>query len=109
MDSGYLDADILVSSLEKHTVTLVGPVLLDTSWQAKAEQGFTITDFTIDWKQQQVVCSVGKTSRLWIKTRNRHGKDVIHIKFNPGDCLACPSRALCTKSQIGSTNADVTS
>lgn len=73
VDSGYLDADILASSLEKHTVTLVGPVLLDTSWQAKAEQGFAITNFTIDWPQQQVVCPAGKTSRLWIKTYNRHG------------------------------------
>ncbi len=101
VDSGYLDAEILASSLEKHAVTLVGPVLLDTSWQAKAEQGFAITNFTIDWEQQQVVCPVGKTSRLWIKTCNRHGKDVIHIKFNPADCLACPSRERCTKAKSG--------
>jgi len=101
VDSGYLDAEILVSSLKNHAVTLVGPVLLDTSWQAKAEQGFAITDFTIDWPQHQVVCPIGKTSRLWIKTHNRHGKDVIHIKFNPGDCLACPSRVLCTKAKSG--------
>jgi len=101
VDSGYLDADILVQSVEEHAVTLVGPVLLDTSWQGKAEQGFAITDFTIDWFQQQVVCPVGKSSRLWIKTHNRHGKDVIHIKFNPSNCLACPSRALCTKAKSG--------
>jgi len=101
VDSGYLDAEILSSSLEKHAVTLVGPVLLDTSWQAKAEQGFAITNFTIDWSQQQVVCPVGKTSRLWIKTYNRHGKDVIHIKFNPADCLKCPSRERCTKAKSG--------
>ena len=101
VDSGYLDADIVVSSLEKHEVTLVGPVLVDTSWQAKAEQVFAITNFTIDGRQQQVTCPVGKNSRLWIKTHNRHGKDVIHIKFNPSDCLACPSREQCTKAKSG--------
>lgn len=101
VDSGYLDAEILVSSFQEHAVTLVGPVLLDTSWQAKAEQGFAITNFTIDWSQQQVGCPVGKSSRLWIKTYNRHGKDVIHIKFNPADCLACPSREQCTKAKSG--------
>ncbi|HEV2659457.1 MAG TPA: IS1182 family transposase [Ktedonobacteraceae bacterium] len=101
VDSGYLDAEILVSSLDDHAVTLVGPVLVDTSWQAKAEQGFAITNFAIDWEQQQVVCPVGKSSRLWIETHNRHGNNVIHIKFNPTDCLACPSRTLCTKAKSG--------
>ena len=101
VDAGYLDADLLVSSLEKHEVTLIGPVLPDTRWQAKAEQGFAITNFTIDWRQQQVTCPAGKSSRLWIKTHNRHGKDVIHIKFNPSDCLACPSREHCTKAKSG--------
>ena len=48
-----------------------------------------------------MTCPAGKSSRLWIKTHNRHGKDVIHIKFNPSDCLACPSREHCTKAKLG--------
>jgi transposase len=101
VDSGYLDAEVLVSSQEGHAITLIGPVAIDTSWQAKAEQGFAITHFTIDWAQQQVACPTGNTSRLWINTHDRHGKDVIHIKFNPADCQACPYRSLCTKAKSG--------
>ena len=36
-----------------------------------------------------------------IPTSDRHGKDVIHIKFNPTDCKACPSRGLCTQAKAG--------
>ena len=101
VDSGYLDAEVLVSSQMDHAITLIGPVAVDNSWQAKAEQGFAITHFTIDWVQQQVSCPTGNTSRLWINTHDRHGKDVIHIKFSPADCLACPCRSLCTKAKSG--------
>ena len=108
VDAGYLDAEVLVSSQQKHAITLIGPVAVDNSWQAQAEQGFDITHFTIDWSQRQVRCPMSKDSRLWINTHDRHGKDVIHIKFTPADCQACSCRSLCTKARIGSTHADVT-
>jgi transposase len=76
--------------------------------RAKAEQGFDVTHFTIDWQQQQVMCPTGQNSRLWINTPDRHGKDVIQIKFNPAACQECPCRILCTKARIGSTHADLT-
>lgn len=101
VDSGYLDAEVLVKSLHDHTVTLVGPVAVDNSWQAQEKQGFDSTHVTIDWQQRQVRCPIGKDSRLWINTHDRHGKDVIPIKFNPADCLACPCRTLCTKAKSG--------
>src|SRR5579859_3041532 len=80
---------------------LLDPLPLTLEGRAKAEQGFAITHFTIDWVQQQVACPTGNTSRLWINTHDRHGKDVIHIKFNPADCQACPCRSLCTKAKSG--------
>ncbi len=101
VDSGYLDAEVLVKSLHDHTVTLVGPVAVDNSWQAQEKQGFDSTHVTIDWQQRQVTCPIGKDSRLWINTHDRHGKDVIPIKFNPADCLARPCRTLCTKAKSG--------
>jgi transposase len=101
VDSGYLDAEVLVSSQQAHAITLIGPVAADNSWQAKAEQGFAITHFTIDWVQQQVVCPTGHISRCWTPTHDRHGKDVIHIKFDPKDCQICPSRPLCTQAKSG--------
>lgn len=101
VDSGYLDAEVLVSSHQTHAITLIGPVAADNSWQAKAEQGFAITHFTIDWMQRQVTCPTGNTSCCWTPTHDRHGKDVIHIKFDPKDCRNCPSRPLCTQAKSG--------
>ena len=101
VDSGYLDAEVLVSAEQRHKITLIGPVLADTSWQARDEHCFDKSQFSIDWQEQQVRCPQGKISRYWIPTYNRHGKDVIHIKFNPADCKVCPSRGLCTQAKAG--------
>ena len=35
----YVDADLLIDARAKHGIELVGPVRLDTSWQAKAGEG----------------------------------------------------------------------
>src|SRR6266487_2705084 len=101
VDSGYLNAEVLVSAEQRQKVTLIGPVAQDTSWQARDEHCFDKSQFSIDWQAQQVTCPQGKTSRYWIPTSDRHGKDVIHIKFNPADCKVCPSHGLCTQAQAG--------
>src|SRR6266536_4987711 len=101
VDSGYLDAEVLVSAEHRQKITLIGPVAADTSWQARDEHSFDKSQFSIDWQEQQVTCPQGKTSRYWIPTHDRHGKDVIHIKCNPQDCKVCPSRALCTQAKAG--------
>lgn len=101
VDSGYLDAEVLVSAERIQKITRVGPVPEDTSWQARDEYAFDKTQFSINWQAQQVTCSEGKTSRYWIPTYDRHGKEVIHIKFHPNDCHACPSRACCTQAKAG--------
>ena len=101
VDSGYLDAEVLVSAEQRQKMTLIGPVAADTSWQARDEHCFDKSQFSIDWQEQQVTCPQGKISRYWIPTYNRHGKDVIHIKFNPADCKVCPSRGLCTQAKAG--------
>ncbi len=82
-------------------LTLLGPVAADTSWQAQAATGFDATQFHVDWQPQKVICPVGKTNRCWTCTHDRHGKDVIHIKFDPADCRTCPCRSLCTQAKSG--------
>src|SRR5712692_7635718 len=78
VDSGYLDAELIVTSQTMYDgLALLGPVAADTSWQAQAATGFDATQFLVDWQQQQVTCPVGKTSRCWTCTHDRHGKDVI--------------------------------
>lgn len=79
VDAGYVTADHLVSSQTEHGVTLVGPVNPDPSWQAKAQQGFDIATFAIDWDQQTTTCPQGRTSVLWMPGQDRHQHPVINI------------------------------
>ena len=36
VDTGYVDAELLVSSQQNYGITLLGPVLSDNSWQARS-------------------------------------------------------------------------
>jgi transposase len=59
VDAGYVTADHLVASQKEHGVTLLGPVNPDASWQAKAQQGFDVASFVVDWDTQTVTCPNG--------------------------------------------------
>jgi transposase len=99
VDAGYVDAELLVGAQFEHGVRLVGPVRPDVSWQAQANQGFDISHFAIDWEAQRVTCPEGKTSVLWKPGQDRWGNEVIHAEFARRECLACPSRPLCTRAK----------
>lgn len=96
VDSGYVDAQHLCSSAERG-IDLVGPALLDTSWQAAAGEGFALSCFTIDWERHTVTCPAGKTSRPWTEAW-RDAYLFYQVQFAKADCLACPLRAQCTRA-----------
>ncbi len=52
VDTGYVDADLLVSSQEQYGIRLLGPALSDNSWQAKAGKGFDVAHFQLDWPRK---------------------------------------------------------
>jgi transposase len=97
LDSGYLSAALVVSALTTWGIALVGPLLADTSAQARAGAGYARADFTIDYDTQTVTCPQGKTSTSWSPC-TQHGKDAIVATFSARDCGPCPARALCTTS-----------
>jgi hypothetical protein len=66
--------------------------------QEQANQGFDISHFAIDWEAKRVTCPQGKTSVLWKPGHDSWGNEVIHAEFARRECLACPSRALCTRA-----------
>jgi transposase len=101
VDTGYPAGDVLVSSQQQYGIDLFGPVRPDTSWQARAGQGFDLAHFLIDWEAHQARCPQRKTSQHWIPHQGRDGNLYIKIDFSPSDCLPCPVRALCTHSQTG--------
>jgi transposase len=100
VDAGYVDAATLVSSPERYQVTLLGPALGDTSWQAKAGNGFAASDFAIHWEAHHAVCPAGKRSIAWHEKEER-GQEVVAIYFSRTECGRCPHRADCTRSAAG--------
>ncbi|WP_157383376.1 IS1182 family transposase [Nonomuraea coxensis] len=97
VDSGYASAELIVGAGEVYGLTLVTPVLLDHSPQARAQSGYDRTSFTVDWANQQVTCPRGQTSASWSPCRQR-GSDAIVVTFSTTSCRPCPVRALCTTS-----------
>ncbi len=71
VDAGYTSADLLLGAREQG-ITLLGPLLADTSPQARSG-GYTAEAFTIDFDHQQVTCPQGTTSVSWNPCRQRGG------------------------------------
>lgn len=99
VDAGYIDVDELIISQTQHATHLLGPLQEDTSWQARANQGYAATCFAIDWKAQTVICPHGKTSRSWRPRQDSFGNDVIEVWFDRRDCGPCPARSQCTQAK----------
>lgn len=93
VDTGYVDAGLLVSSQQSYGIALVGPVLSDNSWQAKAGKGFDVAHFQLDWQAQQATCPQGQRSHRWSLAGER-----IEVVFARETCATCPMRSECTKS-----------
>ena len=53
MDTGYVDAEVLVTSQAQHEVTVCGPVPPDTTWQKRAGEGFDLACFIVDWAGEE--------------------------------------------------------
>jgi transposase len=95
VDAGYTSADLLLDARARG-ITLLGPLLADTSPQARAG-GYTAEAFTIDWENQQVTCPQGATSIAWSPCRQRT-TDAIVVRFAAPTCQACPAKNQCTRS-----------
>jgi transposase len=93
VDTGYVDADLLVSSKQTYGISLVGPVLSDNSWQAKAGKGFDVGSFHLDWQAERATCPQGQTSQNF-----RPAGERIEVVFPKETCAGCPVRSDCTKS-----------
>jgi transposase len=98
VDSGYVDAHILADSHQRFQVDLLGPVMPDLSWQTKEQTGFDHRQFLIDWQARSVTCPTGQVSRSWGMIHDRHGNEVIRVRFPLPVCRDCPFHDACTNS-----------
>jgi transposase len=98
-DTAYVTPQTIAAAALFGT-TLIGPVLLDSSWQAKAGKGFDRQAFVVDWDTRSAICPTGKSSATWRDQKHDHGIGAA-IRFDPADCAACPSRGDCTRDMLG--------
>src|SRR5215204_4064383 len=98
-DSSYVCGSNLVFSHAHQIDQIIGPPYKDNTWQAKADEGFDVANFRIDWDNKTVSCPQERQSIRWSKTKTARGRKMIHVEFDPDDCAACPSRPLCTRAK----------
>ncbi len=98
VDTGFLDAELLVASQQEFGVELLGPTRKDKRWQTRAAAGFGPEQFVVDWERRQAICPEGHTSTKWVPRRDNRGNDSIQVRFSASDCAPCPSRPQCTQS-----------
>jgi transposase len=104
VDTGYVDADLLVSSKDEFCVDLLGPTRLNPSWQAR-EGGYDQTQFAVDWENQQATCPQGKVSAWWgadtAEPASPSTPARLKVRFWRQDCACCPQRDKCVRSKTG--------
>lgn len=100
VDTGYGSGESISTSQAQYGVNLVGPVHLDTAWQAHVENAFDATQFDIDWGKKEVHCPAGHSNKDW-REKIVRGTPVIDVRFDPTDCGPCPLRTHCTHSKLG--------
>jgi hypothetical protein len=98
VDSGYVDAELLVKSQQEYAVDLCGPPLPNSQWQAQQATGFAASEFLIDWQAQQATCPAGQRSVGWREGRDWAGNAIVRIGFSAPVCAACACRPRCTRS-----------
>jgi transposase len=98
VDAGYPSAELIVHAARVFGITLISPMLLDTSAQARAGAGYDKAAFAIDFDARQATCPQGVTSSSWTACR-QHQDEAIVVSWPKNACLPCPVRQLCTSGR----------
>jgi transposase len=96
VDTGYLDAELLVTSREGYGVELLGPTRRPQRFKERIAAGFGVDAFVVDWAQRHARCPGGHTSVQWDERVDHRGNASIYIRFAKADCGPCPARTQCT-------------
>jgi hypothetical protein len=95
--SGYPSAELIIHAARVFGITLVSPLLLDTSAQARAGAGYDKASFAIDFGARQATCPQGVASSSWTPCRQRQDEAIV-VSWPKTACLPCPARQLCISS-----------
>ncbi len=98
VDSGYPSAELITDAARMFGVTLVSPMLLDHSTQARAGAGYDKAAFTFDFDTQQATCPQGVTSSSWTPCRQQDTEAIV-VSWPVSACQPCPVRESCTSGK----------
>ncbi|MFI6356404.1 IS1182 family transposase [Streptomyces sp. NPDC050743] len=100
VDAGYVTAAHILTALDEHAITLLGPVGLDTHHGKQHDTGPDPSQqaFTIDWDRRKAVCPRGAVSISWSDQVKPSGTPITRIQFAATDCRPCPLRSACTRA-----------
>jgi transposase len=79
----------------------MGPITVDTTWQAQAGQGFDSACFPLDWDDQHGTGPGGQRSHGWADSRDNAGNPRSSVRFAKTSGQACPVRTDGTHSVTG--------
>ena len=79
VDAGYVTIANLMETQSAYGVDLVGPTL-KTHWY-QAETGYDLTQFSIDWDAERVICPQGRISSSGTAVQDA-GKSLMKVKFS---------------------------
>jgi transposase len=99
VDTGYIDAQLVIESAENYGIELFGPMRLNPSWQARTG-GIDAAQFQIDWDNHQARCPAGKQSAYWSEYQTKeYARPVVKIRFRNRDCAECLNRQQCVRNK----------
>ncbi len=102
VDSGYVNAETLAMTQQKYGVQIISPLRQSVSWQARANQGYDLSQFQIDWEHQIAACPQGQTTTRWKKKLQKGRKrPAIYVRFSSKICRKCPAQKQCTRDKSG--------
>jgi transposase len=99
LDSGSVDADLLVTAQTPQQIDVIGPPFGSYSRQRREGRGYDLQAFVIEWEAQQARCPQGQTSVHWRPGHNVSGDPVIRIRFDGATCRVCPTRQACPSAR----------
>jgi transposase len=108
VDTGFLDAELLIDSQAHYGVDLLGPTRLDYHWQARAGAGFDAQHVQIDGDHQHATCPAGQTSISWMPAIDNRENRVMKVKFSSQDCRRCDHVTPCIRSKKRSPRRTLT-
>jgi transposase len=98
LDSGYPSVPNMLAARREHGITMITPLLGDSSRQTKTGNGYSRDKFTIDYDTRSATCPQGQKSATW--NHGVHdGIEKIYITFPQRACWTCDAQPECTTSK----------